>query len=187
MEEKITLTSSNDCKIDFFLHKSFNKGKFGTDNLICQSMKHLGCGRSVLVDKDNNVISGTKTIRAAKNLGFKIKVVECSADELVVVKRSDVLFCSKSGYELSLVDNLIPSKTLDWDTNEVLDAIGRVIAFDPSKWGGHECVVKELDLEELLKEGVNISTKQAKKTNENTNSMLQLNLFEENDTSTFTR
>lgn len=178
MEEQIRLKSSTNDEVELHLRKSFNKGKIGTDKLVYQSLKQLGCGRGILVDRNNIVISGNKTIEAASKLGVKIKIVECNADELVVVKRTDVDFDSRIGYELSLTDNLIPSKTLEWDTDEVLNAMKKNLSFDPRVWNGQECVVKELNIADLLNDETNVKLKNTQKVSGNTNSFLQLSLFE---------
>lgn len=177
MSEKIRLKTKQNEELELSLSKSFNKGKIGTDKMIYQSLKQNGCGRGILVDSDNNVISGNKTIKAAKELGMRIKIVECDADELVVVKRNDVNLDSKKGYELALLDNLIVSKTLEWDTNEILKIMDRIISFDPRLWNGYECVVKELDISSLVKDEIqtNQNTRHIK-TDYNTDT-IQLTLF----------
>lgn len=160
MREKIKLKTKDNEEIELSLSKSFNKGKIGSDKLIYQSFKQLGCGRSILIDSNNTVISGNKTIQAVQKLAMKIKIVECDADELVVVKRNDVNLDSKKGYELALLDNLIASKSLEWNTDEVLKTMDKILSFDPRLWNGYECVIKELNIEDLLKDEVDKKNKQ---------------------------
>lgn len=128
----------------------FNKGtKYGA-GLILQSLKTLGCGRSVLCDKRNIIIAGNNVYEAAVKLGKKVVVVESDADTLVVVKRTDVDAESTVGLELSLVDNLSQEKNLEWDADKLHDCMNKSLSFDPRRWGGYECLVKDLDLDDFF-------------------------------------
>ena len=146
---------SNGTQIKLHDIGSFNKGRIGANKLIEQSISVLGCGRSVLVDSQNNILAGLKTIDAAHNAGIKkIRVVETQGDELVVVKRMDVNARTKKGCELSLVDNLSQDKSLSWDADALCETMQEILSFNPREWGGHSCLVKELDIEALLKDDV---------------------------------
>lgn len=132
----------------------FNKG-YRFMNLLVNSIKKLGCARSIVVDNDYNVICGDKTLHAAKEAGIKrIIVVETSGDELVVVKRKDVTPMSNKALEISLVDNLATDKNLLFDTDILLDTMECNISFNPQHWGAHEHLVRDLDIEKLLKPNV---------------------------------
>lgn len=132
--------------------KRFNRGTRFGDGLIRHSIQELGCGRSILVDKDGIVLCGNDVYRITKELGKKIIVVETDGDVLVVVKRTDLSAKEKRGMEMSLVDNLSQERNLDWDTNNVRSSMGDVLSFDPRKWGGDGCMVEELKLEDLFKD-----------------------------------
>jgi len=131
--------------------KRFNRGTRFGDGLIRHSIQELGCGRSILVDKDGIVLCGNDVYRITKELGKKIIVVETDGDVLVVVKRTDLSAKEKRGMEMSLVDNLSQERNLDWDTNNVRSSMDDVLSFDPRKWGGDGCMVEELKLEDILK------------------------------------
>ena len=154
MKKEIELNDIHGTKHVFCVGDSFNKGKFGTDKMIKRSINELGCGRSILVDADNNVLAGEKTLEAAYEQGKRVILIETTGDELVVVKRTDVKQNSKKGLELSLVDNLIASKTLDWNTNLVRQRMNETLSFEPRCWNGYECLVEELNIEDFLKEEV---------------------------------
>ena len=146
---------SDDAKISLYNIGSFNKGRIGANKLLEQSISSLGCGRGVLVDSQNNILAGLKTIDAAKRVGIKkVRVVETQGDELVVVKRTDVNARTKKGCELSLVDNLSQDKSLSWDADALCETMQEILSFNPREWGGHSCLVKELDIEALLKADV---------------------------------
>lgn len=99
-----------------FDKKNFNKHtEFGM-SLLEKSLRQNGAGRSILVDKDDNIIAGNGIVEAAVNAGItKTKVVEVTGDELVVVKRTDLELDSKAGREMALADNATAAADLQWD------------------------------------------------------------------------
>ena len=61
---------------------NFNKGTTKGKKLMNKSFKELGAGRSILIDKDNNIIAGNKTQLAAIEAGIKkVRVIETTGDE----------------------------------------------------------------------------------------------------------
>lgn len=107
------MSDIKDLKFD---DKNFNKHtEFGM-GLLEKSLNKFGAGRSILVDKDNNIIAGNGIVEAAANAGLtKTKVVETTGDELVVVKRTDVALNSAQGREMALADNATAQADLEWD------------------------------------------------------------------------
>ena len=110
MEKEATI---KDLKFD---DKNFNKHtQFGM-GLIEKSLRENGAGRSILLDKDNNIIAGNGVVESAGQIGLeKIKIVETTGDEIVAVKRTDVSLNSKKGREMALADNATASADLEWD------------------------------------------------------------------------
>ena len=145
---------------------SFNKGtKFG-DDMILQSLRKLGFGRSVLVDKNDVLISGDKVTECAKKMGIKnVRVVETTGDELIVVKRTDLDATTRKGLEMSLVDNLSQERNLYWDADAMHDAVTSVLGFDPREWQGHNTLIRDLNVEDLLKDDVEVIEKRKKEEN----------------------
>ena len=152
--KEIELVDENSRCVHFRVCDSFNKGVARYGNLITESLSELGCGRGIVVDKNNVVISGNKVIESAQLLNKRVKIVETSGEELVCVKRVDVDAFSSVGYNLSLVDNLLASKNLDWNVDYIFSVMRYLLTFDPRRWRGHECLVKELDISELVKDSV---------------------------------
>lgn len=113
--------SIEDLKFD---GKNFNKHtEFGMA-AIEKSLRRNGAGRSILVDKDNNIIAGNGVTEAAINAGIsKIKIVEVEGDELVVAKRVDLSLDSKQGREMALADNATASADLDWDFEAINEMV----------------------------------------------------------------
>jgi hypothetical protein len=100
-----------------------NRGTKRGKDLLKQSLQELGAGRSILVDKDGQVIAGNKTLEQAQALGMKIRVIEVGRDELVAVQRPDLDLNDGSGEarRLAYLDNRVSELDLDWDP-EVINA-----------------------------------------------------------------
>lgn len=111
------MSDINDLHFD---DKNFNKHtEFGM-SLLEKSLNQFGAGRSVLVDKDNNIIAGNGIVEAAQNAGItKTRVIETDGTELVVVKRKDVELNSRQGREMAFADNATSSVDLDWDEDNL--------------------------------------------------------------------
>lgn len=99
---------------------NFNKGTAKGKKLMNKSFKELGAGRSILIDKNGNIIAGNKSQLAAIEAGItKVRVIETDGTELVAVQRTDVDLNSKKGRELALADNAASRLNLDWDEVEL--------------------------------------------------------------------
>ena len=111
-----------------FDDKNFNQHtEFGMSQLE-RSLRNYGAGRSILVDKDNNIIAGNGIAEAAGQMGItKTRVIETTGDELVVVKRTDIELDSKEGREMALADNATSAADLKWDEENIKS--------ESEKWG----------------------------------------------------
>lgn len=107
----------DDLKFD---DKNFNKGTKQGKSLLQKSLQKFVAGRSILVDKNNRVIAGNKTLENFSEIGSgKIEVIETNGDTLVVVKRSDIDLDSPEGREMALADNRTSEIGLEWDMYEI--------------------------------------------------------------------
>lgn len=158
----------------------FNRGTQNGQKILERSLRELGCGRSVLADRDGVIIAGNDVYDAAVRLGKKVLTIETVGDVLVVVKRTDVDALDKKGMELALVDNLAQEKNLDWDTDALHEAMQNRFSFDPRTWGGHECLVRELDLRDLLRDDVAVKEKSVRRDRsvDDIGDYTQLSLFD---------
>lgn len=96
--------------------KNYNKGNEFGNSLIEKSLRKLGAGRSILLDKNNRIISGNKTIENAASIGLEdIIVVETTGKQIVAVKRTDLDLDSKMGREMALADNATAKANIEWD------------------------------------------------------------------------
>lgn len=114
------ITKLSDLKLD---KKNANKGTSRGRKLLKQSLEELGIGRSILVDRSGNVIAGNKTAETLQSLKQKkIRVIQTSGDELVVVQRTDLDIDSKKARKLAVADNRVAELDLDWNA-EVLGSL----------------------------------------------------------------
>jgi hypothetical protein len=113
---------------------NFNKGTEAGAELMDRSLKELGAGRSILIDKHGNIIAGNKTQLAAIKAGIKkVRIIETTGDELVAVKRTDVDLDSEKGRKMALADNATNQVNLEWDEMELANA-AKDFDIDMNEW-----------------------------------------------------
>lgn len=84
-----------------------NYRKHGDKNkqLINESLKNLGAGRSIVVDKDDVIIAGNGVFEQAKEIGLKVRVIETNGTELIAIKRTDLSTEDEKRKLLAIADN----------------------------------------------------------------------------------
>lgn len=94
-----------------------NNGTERGHAMLERSVRELGAGRSILVDKNGVVIAGNKTREAALNVGLKDAIiVETDGRKIVVVKRTDLdLLKGGAARQLAYADNRIAEVDLAWN------------------------------------------------------------------------
>jgi DNA modification methylase len=104
--------------------KNANKGTSRGREMLGQSLEKYGAGRSVVVDRNNRVIVGNKTVEAARAAGLRsIEVIETDGSSLVAVQRGDLdLTRDKKARELAIADNRVSEIDLEWSP-EVLASL----------------------------------------------------------------
>lgn len=115
--------------------KNFNKGTEYGQHLIEESLRKFGAGRSILIDKNNRIIGGNKTIENAVNIGMDdLIIVESDGTKVVAVKRTDIDLDTQKGREMALADNATSEANLAWD-KEIIMQEAEKFDFDPGDWG----------------------------------------------------
>lgn len=126
------MSKISDLKFD---DKNFNKHTEYGMSLLEKSLRENGAGRSILIDKDNNIIAGNGIIEAAGQAGLeKVKIVETTGDEIIAVKRTDLKLDSKKGREMALADNATAAADLEWNDG-VLAAETDKYGINTDDWG----------------------------------------------------
>jgi len=78
--------------------KNFNKGSEFGNSLIEKSFRKFGAGRSILLDKNNRIIAGNKSVENASAIGMEdVQIVESDGKRIIAVKRMDIDLDSPEG------------------------------------------------------------------------------------------
>lgn len=90
--------------------------------LLEKSISKLGFGRSILLDKDNNIIAGNGVVETCGAGGLEnVRIIETDGNEIIAVRRKDVSIDSKIGRELALADNQTAKAGIDFDMDVIAD------------------------------------------------------------------
>lgn len=85
--------------------RNYRKHSKKNKELINKSLKECGAGRSIVIDKEDNIIAGNGIYEQAQKLGLKTKIIETDGTELVVVKRTDLATEDEKRKQLAIMDN----------------------------------------------------------------------------------
>lgn len=126
---KITAPKVTRRKITDYLPDS-NNANLGTERglqMLEDSLQSVGVGRSIVVDKNNKIPAGNKTVEAAINAGFEdVLEIEDDGKTLIVHKRTDWDLDDPTGAarQYAYLDNRVSEVGLAWDA----DVIARDVA-----------------------------------------------------------
>lgn len=125
------MTNISDLQFD---DKNFNQHTAKGMGLLEKSLQQFGAGRSILIDKDNNIIAGNGIVEAAGNIGLEdVQIVESDGKKIIAVKRTDVSLNSEEGRQMALADNATAAEDLAWD-NDAISEVSAEFGFDPGDW-----------------------------------------------------
>ena len=110
-----------------FDRKNYRKHSDENKAVIARSLDECGAGRSILIDREGEIIAGNGVYEQAKAKGIPVRVVETDGSELVVVKRTDLATDDERRRRLALADNAasdlsewdVPNLTADFDLDEL--------------------------------------------------------------------
>ena len=112
-----------EAKIDELVpdRKNANKGTQAGLRALDKSLRDFGAGRSILIDKDGEIIAGNKTTERAADLGIDdVIIVPTDGTKLVAVQRTDLdLDTDPEARQLAYADNRIAEIDLEWDYEQV--------------------------------------------------------------------
>jgi len=117
-----------------------------------KSLRELGAGRSIVVDRDGVIVGGNAVYEQAVKLGIPVKEIETNGDELIVVRRVDLATDDPKRKALALADNQI-GMLAEWDEvtlEELQTELLGEIDFDVMGFDEAVDVVEEGDVGELV-------------------------------------
>jgi len=113
--------------------KNFNKGSEYGNALIEKSFTKFGAGRSILIDKNNRIIAGNKSVENAVAIGMEdLQIVESDGKRIIAVKRMDIDLDTPQGREMALADNATAKANIVFDAELVEAELGEAIC---EEWG----------------------------------------------------
>lgn len=119
---KISDASISDLTFD---DKNFNRHTQKGMGLLEKSLQQFGAGRSILIDKEGNVIAGNGIVEAASNVGLEdVQIVESDGTKIIAVKRTDISLNSDAGREMALADNATAAADLEWNKDTLGEFFG---------------------------------------------------------------
>jgi len=108
--------------------KNFNKGSQFGNSLIEKSFTKFGAGRSILLDKNNRIIAGNKSVENASAIGMEdVQIVESDGKRIIAVKRTDIDLDSPEGREMALADNAAAKANIVFDAELVEAELGEAV------------------------------------------------------------
>lgn len=91
-------------------------------SVIAEGMQEVGAGRSILIDKDGEIIAGNGVVEAAAQVGItKVRVIEADGNEIIAVRRSDLT--GKKKIRAALLDNRAQEVGGTWNTDVLKDMV----------------------------------------------------------------
>ena len=113
--------------------KNFNKGSEYGNSLIEKSFRKFGAGRSILLDKNNRIIAGNKSVENAAAIGLEeVQIVESDGKRIIAVKRTDIDLDTPEGREMALADNATAKANIVFDAELVEAELGEAVC---EEWG----------------------------------------------------
>lgn len=113
--------------------KNFNRGSEFGNSLIEKSFRKFGAGRSILLDKNNRIIAGNKSVENAVSIGMEdVQIVESDGKRIIAVKRMDIDLDSPEGREMALADNASAKANIVFDAELVEAELGEAVC---EEWG----------------------------------------------------
>lgn len=117
-----------------FDDKNFNDHTEYGMSLLEKSLRQNGAGRSILIDKDGNIIAGNGIVEAAGNIGLEdVQIVKSDGKKIIAVQRTDITLDSKQGREMALADNATSNADLSWNKGNI-EEVSEKFNIDPGEW-----------------------------------------------------
>jgi len=107
--------------------RNANLGSPRGNQMIEDSLRRHGAGRSILLDKHGNIVAGNKTAENAAAIGMDdVLVVQTDGKRLVAVQRMDLDLADPQTRQLAIADNRSAELSLAWDA-EILAGLSEEV------------------------------------------------------------
>ena len=97
-----------------FDHRNYRKHNDRNKKLIRQSLQELGAGRSIVADREGEIVAGNGVFEQAQKLKIPVRVIETDGTELIAIKRTDLGTEDPRRKKLALADNAT-SDSSEWE------------------------------------------------------------------------
>lgn len=87
-------------------------------NLLGKSLKRCGAGRSILLDKNGEIIAGNATYKTAQEQGIPVKIIPTDGKTLIALQRTDLDTDDRKRKELAAFDNST-SDGVNWNIDNL--------------------------------------------------------------------
>lgn len=87
-------------------------------SLIKKSIQRCGAGRSILLDKNGEIIAGNATYKTLKELGIPVKIIPTDGKTAIALQRTDLDTNDRKRKELAAFDNST-SDNVKWDFDHI--------------------------------------------------------------------
>ena len=123
MSEKIKRAKLSDLTPD---NRNANAGTERGTYMLDYSVRTLGAGRGILIDKENRIIAGNKTVEALGAVGLEdVIIVETDGTKIVATKRTDLdLITDEEARLMAYADNRVSEVGFSLDLEELQIDIG---------------------------------------------------------------
>jgi len=129
------------------LTRNPNKGTQRGTGILDQSVRELGAGRSLLVDKNGVILAGNHAQEAFVNAGLENVIeVETDGNQIVVVKRTDMDANSTAGKKMAIMDNRTSEQGLAWDALVLEEMLNEIKQDEGELDAALEKLAGELDI-----------------------------------------
>lgn len=105
--------------------RNANRGTQRGRSALEASLRKLGAGRSILIDKHGRIVAGNKTAETAADIGLDdVLIVQTDGSQIVAVQRTDIDLDSPQGREMAYADNRVGQLDLDFDVEQISIDLG---------------------------------------------------------------
>lgn len=106
--------------------KNANEGTEYGEEILKRSIEKYKIGKSIVVDKDNNIIAGNHVTGKLAEMGMEdVHIVESEGDIAIAVQRTDIDIDTEEGKLAAIADNRASELNLAWNAETLEKEYGK--------------------------------------------------------------